>query len=76
MGDQETQLIALIFQIIAGYSFAILAFDTTKISSHNLLNWVTSGSILLVLSIAIIIGKIDFERTETKKWLGIFFLPN
>ena len=36
--DQETQIIVLVIQIIAGFAFAVLAFDTSQpkyILQHN-----------------------------------------
>ena len=70
--EQETQIGVLIIGIIAGFSFSILAFDTRLPGADTRLSWGVRIAISILMLLTIAIGRLDFERTETKKWLGIF----
>ena len=70
--EQETQLAVLIGEIIAGISFAIIAFDTTLPVAIERLSIAILIIIFLLGFVTLGVGEIDVERIKTKKWLGMF----
>ena len=60
--EQETQIVVLVTEVIAGFSFAILALNTSSYSSYKSFKWVLMLIIILLSLLTLILGKIDFER--------------
>ncbi len=70
--QQLTSIGVLIIEILIGYFLAILTIDTTELSVFIKMVYVTYVVLIILFILAICIGKLEFERIETKKWLMIF----
>jgi len=70
--EQMTSLAVLCIEIIAGFSFAVLAIGTSKPDTYIKMNYITLIIFVIILGLALCIGRLEYERTETKRGLLTF----
>lgn len=72
--QQETSIGILMTEIVVGFLFASLTLDFFNKLTSSLLPYITIAILGLLIVLSFGIGKLEFERTETKKWLSIFIV--
>jgi len=69
---QLTNMSILFVQIIAGYVFGILAYDTSNVGSLTMFNYATLFVFAIVMGLSLAVGRLELERVKTRRDLKYF----
>jgi len=74
--QQLTDLFILEVQILAGYSFAVLAYNTSNINSITLLQVISLVVLFIFVLVGFFMGRLELERVLTKRSLYYYLMKS
>jgi|SRR3989344_3072589 len=71
--EQITNVLILNVQIISAYFIGILAYNTSNPSNNIMFGSITLLVTIIIIGLSLATGRLELERTETKKDIMLFF---
>ena len=71
--EQLTNISVLLIEVIVAYFLAVMAYETNTPTKLITFNYITLLIFIIIIGVSLSLGRLELERTETKRDL-VFFL--